>query len=388
MRKVSHISYAIFWSFIIGIVTASYLNLVNWVIHLVWGSYSSFNSQLKMIYPFIICISAGLLIGFLSKKLGNYPLTIEEILTSARKNGKINYHNWWKSLTLGLLVLGAGASVGPEASTSVITASMINWLGDRLRWAKSSGKNIWFDRTDKDELENSDRFSDLFSTKGLKKIVIFLLILVGVLGAALVFKLFPEEGVFGIHFRPITWQWASLLSAAPALIVGVAFGWFFVHLENWFVRIVNIRGGKVLQAVIFGVFLAAMSLISVDFLFSGEFRIVPFSQTIYDASLLSLVVIAFVKAITTNLGFVMGWRGGTIFPAIFCSIAIGGFIARLLPGDPRITVAVVLTASLMMILRNLSITVILILLLISIYLTPVVLLVALLIAVLQKKKII
>lgn len=118
--------YAIIWSLIIGILTAGYLNLVNWVINIIWNEFFSSPTEFKTWYPFIICLPFGFLIGFLSHKLGNYPLTIEEVLTKVRMRGKLDYHNWWKSFTLGLLVLGAGGSVGPEASTTVLTSSMIN----------------------------------------------------------------------------------------------------------------------------------------------------------------------------------------------------------------------------------------------------------------------
>lgn len=82
--------------------------------------------------PFFICIPFGFIIGILIKRLGSYPLTIEEVLMSVKQEGKINYHNWWKSLTLGLISLAAGGSIGPEASTTVLGSGMVNWLGDRL----------------------------------------------------------------------------------------------------------------------------------------------------------------------------------------------------------------------------------------------------------------
>ncbi|KRL90497.1 chloride channel protein [Lactobacillus kalixensis] len=387
--KINQIVYAIVWSFIIGIVTAGYLNLVNWIIHLVWQNYSGLSGMIKLSYPFLVCLPFGLVIGILNKKLGDYPLTIEQVLTQVRMNGKINYRNWWKSFVLGLLALGGGGSIGPEASTSVITSSMINWLGDRLRWSNymnqnNQSKNIWFNRMQQDELSKAGHFSSLFKNKFLKKITIFLLILVGVVGAACVFKLFPEEGVFGIHHQVINWQWLNLLTAIPALIAGVAFGWFFVHLENWFAIGINERFGKIGQGLIFGAILAASTFITKDMLFSGEFGIVPFSEKALSLSVASLLIIGIGKAIISNLGFVMGWRGGTIFPAIFCSVAIGAACAAVLPGDPRINVIVVMTAALMMILENAPLVIILLLLLVAIELAPVIIGVSLLVLVLLK----
>lgn len=140
--------YAIVWSFVIGVATASYLNFVNWLIELVWHSYLHGDNVLGRWYPFLVCGFGGGLVGWLNRRWGNYPWMIEQVLSKVRLHGKLDYHQWWKSLVLGLLVLGLGGSVGPEASTAVPTGSMINWLGDRLRWEKPSSpiqpaRHLW-----------------------------------------------------------------------------------------------------------------------------------------------------------------------------------------------------------------------------------------------------
>lgn len=376
-NKINIGIYSILVCLIIGIITAAYLNLINWLIQLVWSNYLK-QPQANWIYPFMVCVPFGLIIGFLNKKLGNYPLTIEEVLEQVRSQGKINYHNWWKSILLGLLALSGGASIGPEASTTVLTGSMINWLGDRIRWATKFKRNIWLRRMDSDELKQSPNFTNLFKKKWQSKITIIVLTIIGILGAALVFKLFPEEGVFGIHHRTIHWAWINLATAAPTLVIGFLFGWLFIKLENWFAVMVNVRGGKIFQALIFGFLLALTALFSKDVMFSGEFRIVPFTEQTYSFSIIYLIILAFLKAVMSNLGFVMGWRGGTIFPAIFASLALGIAAARVLPGDPRINAVIVLTASVTVILGKPILTTILLMLLVSIELTPVILVVSLL----------
>lgn len=49
-----------------------------------------------------------------------------------RKNGKLDYHSWWKPFTLGLLSLRASGIIGAEASTTVFTSGMINWRGGKI----------------------------------------------------------------------------------------------------------------------------------------------------------------------------------------------------------------------------------------------------------------
>lgn len=372
-------AYAVTWSLVIGMLTAAYLNLVNWVIHLIWKNGPAFFGIPSKWYSFVVCIPLGFLIGYLNKRLGNYPLIIEEVLVDVRMKGKINYRQWWKSFVLGLLVLGAGGSIGPEASTTVLTGSMVNWLGDRMRWYHyrqqvSKKSNIWWEKMDRQELARAPLFSELFKNKTQKKLLIFFLIVFGIIGAAIAFILFPEEGVFGIHHQVIQWQWINLLTALPAFLVGLAFGWFFVRLGNWTSFLVNARFNKVWQGGIFGLILAASSLLTTMTLFSGEFQIVPFSEEALKMSVPFLLMVAFVKSTITNLGFTMGWRGGTIFPAIFASLALGAACALLLPGDVRVNAIIVLSASLTVILERPVLTIIIILLLVPIELAPVVIL--------------
>lgn len=47
-----------------------------------------------------------------------------------------------------------------------------------------------------------------------------------------------------------------------------------------------------------------------------------------------------------NFGFTLGWRGGTIFPAIFASVACGATLVHLLPWMPQLTITIVVAASL------------------------------------------
>lgn len=131
--------------------------------------------------------------------------------------------------------------------------------------------------------------------------------------------------------------------------------------------------------------LAFNSLLTGDILFSGEFRIVPFTHEAFGLSISFLLIIALVKAIMTNLGFAIGWRGGTIFPAIFASVAVSVACAMVLPGDMHINAVVVLATSLTVILEKPILTIIVLVLLIAIELAPVVVVVCFLTGFLIKK---
>jgi H+/Cl- antiporter ClcA len=365
-------------------MVGGYLTLVNWCIDAVWK-----HAKLGLPWAgkvFVICLTGGLIIGLLNKFLGDYPLTIAEVLTQTRQEGHLDYHNWWKSFVLGLTVLASGGSVGPEASATVLTASMINWVGDRWRLAHFTDHfKLWTGSLKKEKLSALPRFHEMFASKRQQKLITTLLTLVGVVGLAIVLKIFPEEGVFGIHLRQIDWAWSSCWAILPALMVGFVFGWLFVKSGSLFAKIIQPNWSPIIKAVVFGLLLACAGLFSQDALFSGEFRIVPFAKEAMFLPPLYLICVAFIKLITTNFGFFMGWRGGTIFPAIFSSAAIGSALALIMPGSFQVTAAIVLSVSVTVILRRPLLTAILLILLVSIYLAPLVLVTCYLTAWIMKK---
>ncbi|WP_257795488.1 chloride channel protein [Lactobacillus crispatus] len=339
--------------------------------------------------PFFICIPFGFIIGILIKRLGSYPLTIEEVLMSVKQQGKINYHNWWKSLTLGLISLAAGGSIGPEASTTVLGSGMVNWLGDRLRLIAYSSdwkwNHFWDTIVSKKQLKKLPKFSSLFKSKLHQKVFCLIMVMIGVVGAAIVFKLFPEEGLFGIHHRHILWQWRYSMYVIILLIVGWSFGIFFLWSEKWsdyFAKKITIS--PIIKATIWGIVLALLTLITSYALYSGEFQIVPFVHQALQISPLFLLVIAVIKTLSTNIGFSLGWRGGKIFPSIFASVAVGAAIAQFLPIMPVMCVAITVSASIAVILGKPLLTAILLILLLPIELAPVILVSAYLAACLTK----
>ena len=208
--------YATFWSFVIGLATASYLNLVNWLIELVWHSYLHGDNGLGL----WVCGLGGAVIGWLNRRWGDYPWTIEQVLSKVRIHGWLDYHQWWKSMVLGLLVLSCGGSIGPEATTTVLTSSMVNWFGDRLRWGTGQpARHLWTGRMNPVQLKRAPRFFALFSSKAERRVTVTGLTIIGVVGAGIIFKLFPEKGAFGIHHQVIQWAPANLWTWFPAVLV-------------------------------------------------------------------------------------------------------------------------------------------------------------------------
>lgn len=69
-------------------------------------------------------------------------------------------------------------------------------------------------------------------------------------------------------------------------------------------------------------------LLSSYLLWSGAFTMWDLVDQAAKLGPVFLISLAFGKCLLTNFGFGLGWRGGTIFPAIFCSVALGMCLDR------------------------------------------------------------
>lgn len=354
--------YLTFWSIIIGILTGVYLNTINVVINFFWKDLPNWLNIPQQWKAVAVCLPLSIVIGLTQKYLGAYPLTIAEILSEIRIKGHFDYHRWWKILFAGLLILGAGASVGPEASASGLVAGMIYWLGCRYKLIRDNAVNgsqlsfmaqwhlIWWTRLD--NVNHQKPLTDYFKNDRQKKEFYILWTMVALVGFFGYFHFFPQEGVIGFHHPPVNWQWKGILVIIPALIVGWLFGYVFVKIIELSEKWVGRWNAPMLKAIIGGIVLIAAGMFSKDVLFSGEFSIVPFAHSSLKMAPVFLITLALIKTLVTNVGFALGWRGGTIFPAIFSSLAIGATLAQFLPWMPKLTATIVVATAITVILEK------------------------------------
>lgn len=354
--------YLAVWSILIGIATGLYLNAINFVIELFWHHLPTWLGIPGPWRAVAICLPGGLLIGIVQKYLGPAPLTIAEVLNEVQQTGHFSYHRWWKILVAGLLILGAGASAGPEASTSGLVAGMIYWLGRRYKlirdqagayahqsfWAQN--RAIWGTRLAQGG--PTKPLTAYFTSPQQQKRFYWCWTLVALGGFFGYFHFFPQEGVIGFHHPALTWQWQGSLVVIPAVITGWGFGFIFVKVSKFSERWLGHPEHPIGKACLGGALLALTACFSSDILFSGEFRIVPFAHQAFNLAPGYLISLACLKLIITNVGFSLGWRGGTIFPAIFSSLAIGAALAQCFPWMPQLTACLVVAVAVTVILEK------------------------------------
>lgn len=393
--RVLTTTYMTFWSFIIGVATAAYLDLINWVIDFFWKDVPSWLNIPTNWRPLAICLPFGIIIGLSQKFVGAYPLTIAQVLDEVKITGHFDYRRWKQILYSGLLILGAGASVGPEASASGLVAGMIYWLGSHYKVIQAQREElattklrhqlrvIWLTRLTTYQVDQP--ITDFFRSKRTKQVFYTVYTLIAFAGLMTFFRFFPQEGVIGFHRPKIGWEWGGLLVVIPALVVGWLFGFIFVKISKVCERWIDRGRHTITKAILGGLLLVAAATFSTDCLYSGEFSIVPFAHQSLQMTPLFLISFAFIKAIITNVGFALGWRGGTIFPAIFSTLAIGACLAHFLPWMPRLTASLVVATGITVILERPLLTAIILWLLLPIQFAFFILLVCLLVNWLLKR---
>jgi H+/Cl- antiporter ClcA len=360
----------------IGVLAGLYLNTINYVIQFVWHDLPDWLHLPGQWRIPAICMFFSLIIGLIQKYIGPYPLTIAKILDEVKVKGYFSYRNWWKILLAGLLILGAGASVGPEASASGLVAGMVYWFGCRYKLIRDQAAE-YHDQPVVRQLraiiltkfhtqDHPHAIKDYFQNKGQRQRFYWSWTLVGLAGFFGYFHFFPQEGVIGFHHPNIDWQWQGFLVVIPALVVGWLFGYFFVHVSRLSEHWLSLPDWPILKAIAGGILLVAASYFSRDVLFSGEFSIVPFAHHSLALSPLFLILLAVIKTVVTNVGFALGWRGGTIFPAIFSSLATGAALAQAFPWMPRLTACLVVATAITVILEKPLISAIILILLLPI----------------------
>ncbi|EAC2654720.1 chloride channel protein [Listeria monocytogenes] len=357
--------YSLSLSFLIGIVAAFFLGIVNFLIHIVWVGVPS-ALHLGTFYPLVIGLIGGVLVGLFQSRIGPYPKTMHETIQEFQTTKRVHYEKQiWKNFVAAIIVLAFGASLGPEAALASILGGLISWLGDRL-------KLTMFKKEELLNLSLGALLATIFHAPFMgittpleegfrqgqiqvkwKKTVLYILSTVaGLLGFAFVNQFFPKEKVFAIRLGAIHWEGQVIYLLLPALLLGMAFGYFFLATERFFDYLALKINQKILLALVAGLCIGLFGIISPYFLFSGEHALFSFTEQAGQLGVGAVLLIAIGKTLLTNLCFAFGWRGGKIFPALFASVAISFVLVNLFPYTPGLVVGIVTTASLTVILKQ------------------------------------
>ncbi|MGM0168960.1 hypothetical protein IGI39_003277 [Enterococcus sp. AZ135] len=365
--KLAFFGYSGLLGLAVGVIVALFMGLTELGNQLLWQILPRALGDPRF-YPLIICTIGGVAIGFFVKTFGRYPSTLQESFTEYQETKRIDYHDGKlvRNLLGSLIVLLFGASLGPEAALVAIIGGLITYMADRRKIPDQ-------ERADMIEFGIGTSLGVIFMTplfgvgrsverdnwqvvteSKLKKYVLYIFTtFTGFIGYLLTYNIFPnQEQVFAIRRMESSFTWQGLLLVIPMIILGALFGKFFLVSQEKGEKL-NQRIRNPLPLAIFaGVLLGVVGTISPYFLFSGEHTLLSFTRQAETMNFFILLLIGFGKVAITVICLACNWRGGTIFPMIFASIAVGLAFANLLPYSPGLLVAVFTASACAVILKQ------------------------------------
>ena len=329
------------------------------------------------LYPVVICLIGGILIGICHKKIGSYPESIEVILKKVKGKEKIGYDNINKVALCSLLPLVFGGSVGPEAALGGIVAKLCNWVGDKFKFIKNEFKEIKevglmaslgiiFKSPLYGFMNDVESDDNVKVPKKYKIVIYFIAILAGLGSFVLLQQIYPcLGGVYKFSVENITNL--EKLYLLPLSIVGFIFGLFYFISQKIINKLLKpLNNNLVVKGMLGGLILGVLALYIPYVMFSGEKAIELLANEWTKMSFLLLLFIGLVKIVATNICISTGFKGGHIFPVIFAGIALGFAFANILPVDSIFVVMVVCTSFVATIMQKPLATVMLLMLCFSV----------------------
>ncbi len=322
-------------------------------------------------YPIIICLAGGLILGLVKLKFGETLYEIDVLIKKVKNKEELQSENIIVIFISALIPIMFGGSIGPEAGLCCIIIVLCLWL---TKYMSFFNKNIY-------EIYDAG-INSVFT-------LIFLAPLYGlvspienpgntkkkmysniicIFGALLVFYIlrshfggssgFPYIGGYDItNFERIF--------AVPLAIIGSLFGVLYLIFDKYTLKLferINFKYSVLVTCLIGGLLLGISGTFLPLTMFSGQMEMKLLIETYAAYSPLLLIVIAVVKLIITNICIKSGWKGGHFFPVIFCGFLIGCAFSLLLDLNMGFTVAIVI-ASILGVLMKKPIAVALLLLL-------------------------
>lgn len=319
------------------------------------------------LFPFLICMLGGVVIGLYEKKTGIAAEDLPDVMAKVKSTGRYEYDHLGKLSIAALLPLLFGGSVGPEAGLTGVIAGLCTWVGDRMRRFGSDFRELTvlgcqaaltalftaplygFAAPLSSEGKRGDGGSDTMAIEVPKaqKAFVYACAIVGALGAFLGLGSLFGGGMGMPRFEAAVVGGAELAWFIPLAAAGVACGWAFRASDKASAAASRAMGDRpVIKALLAGLLLSICGTVLPFSLFAGESQTQMVMDSCAALGAATLIATAFVKAALTPACIHFGWRGGHFFPVIFSGVCLGyGF--SLIAGVDAVFCAAVCIASLM-----------------------------------------
>ncbi|WP_141015333.1 chloride channel protein [Nocardioides sambongensis] len=345
----------------VGAISAVYLLAVHGLEHLLWEDGDPRLPLPSALATVLTCAAGGVLVGLIRRRHERgTPRDLDDALAdleTAMEEGDATPPPtavWLiRSAILGVVSLGFGASLGPEAPLVAIAVGFGARIATILRLSRAEATYI----------SAAGALSGLFggplgpalmpleggrSTPRAEVLAVGTLS--GLAGLVTLLALLPDEGgphldvptstdVAGDVSADLLW---AVLAALPATLIGLAALGLLPHARGLAERALP---STVLQATAGGLVLGLCGAVSPLALFSGSHGSEDLIADVAQYSAWALLGLAGLKLLATVACMSTGWFGGQIFPAVFMGLAVGLAVAAAFPGAPMAPAAAAGTAA-------------------------------------------
>ncbi len=317
-----------------GLITIGMIALLNGVINLVWDKGFGMNphapERTVMVLP--VMLIAGVIVGLLVKRSGKVG-GLDEVMKEVLMKGTIQWRSLPKAILTSLISLGSGASLGPEAPSSVVSVGVASFVADKTKASPEVARTMTVSGMSGmlGGMLGSPFLTPAMIAEGLQKKILDIspLLICSMISSAfgvgafvvVLGKVFSIDlsvpATTGANVGDLLWAFAfGLVGALGALLV------FLVHKF-----VVLPTFGKlqhpVVKAVLAGLLMAAAAYAFPLTMFSGQDTVPHLIAETAQLTALYLIAIALVKMLITTILIDGGFFGGPIFPAIFAGVAFG-----------------------------------------------------------------
>ncbi|MEZ5480395.1 MAG: chloride channel protein [Thiolinea sp.] len=333
-----------------GFILALALVIMQKLSALIWAQHY----QQNPFFIFGIFLLGGLLIGGLQQRLER--LKQQDQLTADNDSRQL-----WLIILIGIVAVGLGASIGPEAVIMAAGAQLALIIRrylhasqreaayiERLGQEATLGEFYYVPPPGAEPVGLVTAEADNVKVHGFARVLTLACVLLAFFFSLKLLN--PDGGHHRIHLKADALSlelWAPLIAAVLAGVCTL----LFVRLGHKLTR----SSHQALQSPLYrgllsGILMGLVFAIH-PFLRGAGYYELEFLQT-HQIGVLALLLVALLKLLLTLVSVVGGWLGGTIFPLFFVGGALGSAVVQLVPGHADAAMLAAMTSAIYISLRK------------------------------------
>ena len=313
----------------------------------------------SLIYNLAICLTGGLIIGIVQDRYGPLPDDFEQVMMKIKTEGRYPYNRLHIVAVAFLLPLIFGASVGPEAGLSGLIAGLCCLIGDNLRYKGDQlasmteagiatvlgvifGAPLFGIIANLEPDDEKEHYKEKLVSKQTRILIYCCGVAGGLLSFRLLSRFFGESfGLprFDAYHQVGIDQWMWII---PLIAIGIAFSLYYQYIDK-LTKLLRKKLGDhaMISSLIAAVCVALCGYFLPLTMFSGEDELRNLIDEWPFDPVQGMILSALVKLFLVNICINFGWKGGNIFPIIFCGALLGYSFAMLSGMDGSFAVAVI-----------------------------------------------